>query len=57
MSLRSTVIPTKTLKEILQETPEKFIEKIRDMLNQNVQDALKKFQTPKIKNMRRHRNK
>jgi cell division ATPase FtsA len=48
----------KTLKEeILEEITEKFMEKILDMVNQNVQDALKNFKTPKIKNMRRHRNK
>jgi hypothetical protein len=34
------------------------MEKILDMVNQNVQDALKKFpKTPKIKNIRKHRNK
>jgi 5'-deoxynucleotidase YfbR-like HD superfamily hydrolase len=34
-----------TLKEeILQETIEKFMEKILDIVNQNVQEALKKFQ-------------
>jgi cell division ATPase FtsA len=33
-----------TLKEeILQEITENFMEKILDMVNQNVQDALKKF--------------
>jgi anaerobic ribonucleoside-triphosphate reductase len=30
--------------EILEEISEKFMEKILDMVNQNVQDALKKFQ-------------
>jgi cell division ATPase FtsA len=45
----------KTLKEeILEQITEKFMEKILDMVNQKVQDALK---TPKIKNMRGHRNK
>jgi hypothetical protein len=40
----------KTLKEeILEEITEKFMEKIQDMVNQNVQDALKKFQDPKNK--------
>jgi hypothetical protein len=36
----------KTLKE---EISEKFMEKILDMVNQNVQDALKKFQNTKNK--------
>jgi tRNA A37 threonylcarbamoyltransferase TsaD len=48
----------KTFKEeILEEIAQKFREKILDMVKQNVQDALKKFQDTKIKNMRRHRNK
>jgi ABC-type transporter Mla subunit MlaD len=39
-----------TLKEeILQEITEKFMEKILDRINQNVQDACKKFQDTKIK--------
>jgi microcompartment protein CcmL/EutN len=39
-----------TLKEeILQEITEKFMKKILDMVNQNVQDALKKFQDTKNK--------
>jgi hypothetical protein len=53
-----------TLKEeILQEITENFMEKILDMANQNVQDALKKFQDTKKKNNNnnkkpgRHRNK
>jgi hypothetical protein len=53
-----------TLKEeILQEITENFMEKILDMANQNVQDALKKFQDTKTKNNNnnkkpgRHRNK
>jgi hypothetical protein len=33
--------------QILQEVTEKFKEKILDMANQNVQDALKKFQDTK----------
>jgi hypothetical protein len=51
MSLRNPVTPTKkTLKEeTLQEITEKFMEKILDMVNQNVQDALKKFQEIKNK--------
>jgi hypothetical protein len=35
--------------EILQEITEKFTEKILDMVNQNTQDALKKFQDTKNK--------
>jgi hypothetical protein len=35
--------------EILQEIHEKFIEKILDVVTQNVQDALKKFQDTKNK--------
>jgi NAD(P)H-dependent FMN reductase len=39
-----------TLKEeILEEIAEKFMEKLLDMVNQNVQDALKKFQDTKNK--------
>jgi cell division ATPase FtsA len=50
--------PSDTLKEeILEDITKKLMEKILDMVNQNVQDALNKFQEPKIKNMRRHRNK
>jgi uncharacterized Fe-S cluster-containing MiaB family protein len=48
----------KNLKEeIVEEINEKFMEKILDMVNKNVQDALKKFQDTKNKNTRRHRNK
>jgi hypothetical protein len=39
----------KTLKEILEIITDKFMEKILDMVNQNVQDALKKFQDTKNK--------
>jgi hypothetical protein len=40
----------KTLKEeILEDIPEKFVEKILDMVNQNVQDSLEKFQDTKNK--------
>jgi F0F1-type ATP synthase membrane subunit b/b' len=40
----------KTLKEeILEEISEKFMKKRLDMVNQNVQDALKKFQDTKNK--------
>jgi hypothetical protein len=39
-----------TLKEeILQEITENFMEKLLDMVNQNVQDELKKFQDTKNK--------
>jgi hypothetical protein len=50
-SLRSPVVATKkTLKEeILEEISEKFMQKLLDMVNQNVQDALKKFQDTKNK--------
>jgi hypothetical protein len=47
----------KNLKEgILEDITVKFIEKILDMVNQNVQDA-RNFKTLRIKNMRRHTNK
>jgi hypothetical protein len=36
-------------KEILEEISDKFMEKILDMVNQNVHDALKKFQDNKNK--------
>jgi hypothetical protein len=43
-------IHIKTLKEeILEDITEKFMEKILDMVNKNVQDALKKFQDTKNK--------
>jgi hypothetical protein len=42
--------------EILRVITENFMEKILDAVNQNVQDALKKFQGKKM-NTRRHRNK
>jgi hypothetical protein len=46
-----------TLKEeILQVINENFIDTILDMVNQSVQEALKKFQDNK-KNMRKHKNK
>jgi hypothetical protein len=51
-------MPTKNpQKEILYEIPEKLMEKILNMFNQNLKDALKNFKTPKIKNVRRYRNK
>jgi molybdopterin-guanine dinucleotide biosynthesis protein len=43
--------------EILQVINENFIEMLLDMANQNIQEALKKFQDNKNKNMRKHRNK
>jgi hypothetical protein len=43
--------------EILQIINENFIEMLLDMVNQNVQEALKKFQYNKNKNMRKPRNK
>jgi chemotaxis protein CheY-P-specific phosphatase CheC len=36
-----------TLKEILQISTENFMEMLLDMVNQNVQEALKKFQDTK----------
>jgi hypothetical protein len=43
-------IHIKTLKEkILEDITEKFMDKILDMVNQHVQDALKKFQDTKNK--------
>jgi DNA-binding transcriptional regulator WhiA len=43
--------------EMLQEITQNFMEKILDMVKQNVQDAFGKFQDTKIKkNMRRDRN-
>jgi hypothetical protein len=48
----------KTLKEeILEAIIEKFMEKILDMVNQNVQGALRKFQDTKNKNLRKDRSK
>jgi hypothetical protein len=46
-----------TLKEeILPVITENFMEMLLDMVKQNVQEALKKFQDNKMKNMRRHQN-
>jgi hypothetical protein len=42
--------------EILQVINENFTEMLLDMVNQNVQEALKKFST-KLKNIRKYRNK
>jgi hypothetical protein len=47
-----------TLKEeILQEITENFIEMLLDKVNQKVQEALRKFQDNKPRNMRSHKNK
>jgi hypothetical protein len=47
-----------TLKEeILKVNNEKFIDMILDMVNQNVQETLKKFKTTKIENLRKDKNK
>jgi hypothetical protein len=43
--------------EILQIINENFIEMLLDMVNQNVQEALKKFQDNKNREWRKHRNK
>jgi hypothetical protein len=45
------------IEEILQVINENFIEILLDMVNQNVQEALEKFQEEKIKTMRKHKNK
>jgi hypothetical protein len=47
-----------TLKEeILQVINENFIEMILDMVKQNVQETLKKFQDNKNRDLRKHKNK
>jgi hypothetical protein len=43
--------------EILEEIAEEIMEKIIDMVSKNVQLHSRNFKTPKIRNMRRHRNK
>jgi hypothetical protein len=43
--------------DILQVLNENFIQMILDMVNQNVQDTLKKFQDNKIENLRKHKKK
>jgi hypothetical protein len=43
--------------EILQVINENFIEMLLDIVNQNIQKALKKFQDDKNKNMRKHTKK
>jgi hypothetical protein len=43
--------------EILQVINENFIEMLLDMVNQNIQEALKKFQNNKNKEYEKHRNK
>jgi hypothetical protein len=51
MTPRNPVIPKKTpsKKKSQQVITENFMEKVLDVLNQNVQDALKKFQDTKSK--------
>jgi uncharacterized membrane protein YcgQ (UPF0703/DUF1980 family) len=47
-----------TLKgEIIQVINENFMEMLLDMVNQNIQEALEKFQDNKIKEYEKHRNK
>jgi hypothetical protein len=43
--------------EILQVITDNFTEMLLDMVNQNIEEALKKFQDNKTKNIRRHKNK
>jgi hypothetical protein len=43
--------------EILQVIYENFMEMILDMVNQNVQGTLKKFQDKKIENLKKHKKK
>jgi hypothetical protein len=43
--------------ELLQVITEHFMEMILDTVNQNIQEALKKFQDKKTKTMRKHKNK
>jgi hypothetical protein len=45
------------LKEVLQVINENFIDMILDMVNQNVQETLKKVKTTKIENLKKHRKK
>jgi hypothetical protein len=54
----SSVTPSKkSLKEeIMDKITEKLTEKLQDMVNQKVQDALKKYQHHQKKNLRRHKN-
>jgi hypothetical protein len=47
----------KLKEEILQVINENFIEMILDMVNQNVQETLKKFQDNKIENLKKHKKK
>jgi hypothetical protein len=54
--------PNKAHKNILKEEilpviNENFMEMLLDMVNQNIQEALKKIQDNKNKNMRKHKNK
>jgi hypothetical protein len=48
----NSVMPTQKKKTLKEEISEKFMEKISDMVDQNVQDALKKFQDTKTKRTR-----
>jgi hypothetical protein len=43
--------------EILQIINENFIQMLLDMVNENIQEALKNSKTTKSKNIRKHRNK
>jgi hypothetical protein len=43
--------------EIVQAITEIFMEMLLDIVDPKVQEVLKNFKTPKIKNTRRHRNK
>jgi hypothetical protein len=47
----------KSKEEILEEITEKLMEKTQVTVNQNVQMHSRNFKTPKIKNVRTHRNK
>jgi hypothetical protein len=40
----------------MEEITEKFMEKLQDMINQKVQDAIKKFQDTTNKNLRHRHN-
>jgi uncharacterized spore protein YtfJ len=59
MTVKNPKMPTKTpsKEKILQESTENFMEKILDMVSQNVQEALKKLQDTKNKEHgKTHRN-
>jgi predicted house-cleaning noncanonical NTP pyrophosphatase (MazG superfamily) len=54
----SPVMPTKNLsEEFVEEVTDKLVEKILDMVNQKYKMHSRNFNTPQIKNLRRHRNK